>query len=74
MDVINPEQVRNRALPCPSCSDLNGIIIRLRLVLLRKLVRVPSWPLRESQPTSEQKVWLSSISFKQAWANFIGII
>ena len=43
--------------PCP----LNGIFIRLRLVLLRKLVLAPLWPLRGSQPTSEQKVWLSSI-------------
>ena len=61
MDVINPEQVRNRALPCPFHSDLNGISIPLRLALLRKLVHVPSWPLRGSQLTSEQKVWLSSV-------------
>jgi hypothetical protein len=60
MDVINPEQVRDRTLPCPFSRILNGILlffIRLnRLVLLRKLVHVPSWPLRESQPTLEQMV------------------
>ena len=61
MDVINPEQVRVPALPCPFYSDLNGTFLRLRLVLLRKLARVPSWPLRGSPPTLEQKVWLPSI-------------
>jgi hypothetical protein len=61
MDVINPEQVRDPAL---LLSYLIGIFIRLRLVLLRKLVHVPSWPLRESQPTSEQKVCLSTHFFQ----------
>ena len=59
MDVINPEQVRDRTLPCPVSRILNKnllFFIRLRLVLLRKLVHVPSWPLRGSQPTLEQMV------------------
>ena len=59
MDVImiNPEKVRNRVLSLSFSLEFNGIFIQLRLVLLRKLVHVPSWPLRGSQPTSEQKVW-----------------
>jgi hypothetical protein len=63
MDVINPEQVKDPAL---LLSFLIGIFIRLRLVLLSKLVHVPSWPLRESQPTSEHKVWLPTHLFNQS--------
>jgi len=53
MDVINPEQVRDFTLPLV---NLNRVFLFSRLVLLRKLVHVLSWPLREFQPTFEQKV------------------